>query len=208
MHCERPSTIVRRFAVSVALLCAATALAEPRAAVFRSPGFPTVDAPAIQDEVFAGIADPIADFRILKNYAVLVLPYGSAFPIDAWPDIKAFVKNGGSLVVLGGAPFHQPVHADGRLGVRQPTFAHELLIGPAEELKVPPDTRVAFPDWSWSLPVGATRTWALTIRLATTKHFPDEGGSEGPREGIVRPLVHLATADGLARACPCSSTRR
>jgi hypothetical protein len=179
------------------LLFATAALAAPRAAVFRAEGFPTVDAPVIADEVFAGVADPINDLRKLTDYTVLVLPYGSAFPVDRWPEIKAFVKRGGGLVVLGGAPFHQPVP-----GARQPTYARELLIGPAEEVKVPPNVTVAFPDWSWSIPVSAARTWALTIRLATKPHFPEEHGSEGPREGVVRPLVHLMSADGVPRACP------
>ncbi len=72
------------------------------------------------------------------GYSVLVLPYGSAFPLEAWPAIRDFVKQGGGLVVLGGAPFHQPVRQEaGRyvLGPRQPTFAHELLIGPSDELR-------------------------------------------------------------------------
>jgi len=45
----------------------------------------------------------------LRDVDVLVLPYGSAFPVDAWPRIRGFLHGGGGLAVLGGAPFHEPV---------------------------------------------------------------------------------------------------
>jgi hypothetical protein len=47
--------------------------------------------------------------------SLLVLPFGSSFPVDAWPQIKNFLGRGGNLLVLGGAPFHQPVRfSDGK----------------------------------------------------------------------------------------------
>jgi hypothetical protein len=64
----------------------------------------------------------------------LILTYGSAFPLDAWDAVRAFIWDGGGIVVLGGAPFHQPVtwQADAQgtagggrwiAGPRQPSFA-------------------------------------------------------------------------------------
>jgi hypothetical protein len=110
---------------------------------------------------------------------VLILPYGSAFPLECWPAIRNFLGMGGGLVVLGGAPFYQPVRSnvpgqaprDWRLGPRQPTYARELLIGPAE-----PWVREAgslymtrpVPISGWTQPFpDAMTTWALTVRLAT-----------------------------------------
>lgn len=98
-------------------------------ALFRAPGFPTVDAPVIPDRVLeqalAGM--DVVPMERLKEARVLVLPYGSAVPLDAWPDIRDFVRHGGSLVVLGGSPFEQPMlrNADGtwRRGVRSPAYA-------------------------------------------------------------------------------------
>jgi hypothetical protein len=199
MHCERVSTTVRKSAGSIALfLFASTLLAADRAAVFRAEGFPTVDAAIVPDDAFDGLpVDRVSDLSGLSGYKVLVFPYGSAFPAAAWNDIKTFVRGGGSLVVLGGAPFHQPVP-----GNRTPSYARELLIGPAEEVPVPDGVSMTYPDWSWSLPVNARRTWALTLRLATRPHFPAEHGSEGPHEGVARPLVHLNDAAGIPRACP------
>ncbi|HEV8660765.1 MAG TPA: hypothetical protein VGS96_19335 [Thermoanaerobaculia bacterium] len=162
-------------------------------AIFRAPGFPTIDAPPISqsvlDEALAGMnVEALDDLRRLQRHSLLVLPYGSAFPLEAWSEIRDFVKNGGNLVVLGGAPFHQPVlrTPDGwRRGVRQPTFAHELLIGPAEAVKMSGQT-----------------VWELTVRLGTRAETPGEWGAEAPRDAVVRPLVQLTDGEGIPRACP------
>ena len=146
----------------------------------------------------------------LRDFDVLVLPYGSSFPVDAWPAIRDFVRAGGGLVVLGGAPLHQPVRLEkGRYveGFRQPTFARELLIGPAQELELAsfqgPLKTVAVEGSGWSGPLPeAKRTWALTLRLTDQEDMPGQGGSAGPREGVARPLVHVLDAEGLPRACP------
>ncbi len=207
-----------------AKLSAAQARPSPppsRLALFAAPGFPTVDAPVIApDTLSAAFADlPLATFDSPRSLAeglardaadVLVLPYGSAFPVEAWPAIRRFVDAGGGLLVLGGAPFQVPVRssADGYVqDVRQPTFAHELLIGPAETIDTAgldgPVRVASVPDSGWTrLPAAPGHSFALTIRLAAVKDFPDEGGSEGRRDGIVRPLIHVVDKYGLPRACP------
>ena len=193
-----------------------------RAAVFRAAGFPTADAPPIDDATLtaalAGLPvetldspETLAARLTRTSHDVLVLPYGSAFPLEAWPAIRDFVKHGGGLVVLGGAPFHQPVRQEspGRyvLGPRQPTYAHDFLIGPSDELDAAwyagPLRATAPPagEWEGALPE-PKRTWALTVRLATHEDLPGEGGTAGPRDGVVRPLVHLVDARGVARLCP------
>jgi len=196
----------------------ALATASADVAIFRARDFPTVDAPVIPatvlDEALTGLpVDTLASIDELRarlrshDHDVLILSYGSAFPLDAWTEIREFIKRGGSLVVLGGAPFHQPVRRtpDRRwaLGIRQPTFAHDLLIGPAEAVKVTEGLRVVTPDSSWSLPVEGARTvWELTVRLATRADMPGEHGSEGHRDGVLRALVQLVDAEGIPRVCP------
>jgi hypothetical protein len=192
-----------------------------RVAVFRVAGFPSADAAAI-DEATLGTAlsglpadtfDSAAALSAgLATAAptVLVLPYGSAFPLEAWPAIRDFVKQGGGLVVLGGAPFHQPVRQEGGrfvLGPRQPTFAHELLIGPSDELTAAmfaaPLTSAAAPGSAWNGPLpDARRTWALHVRLGTRADAQSGGGQEAWRDGILRPLVHMNDARGVARMAP------
>ena len=202
---------MKRFlALALLITCSATAQ-ERRVVLFQAPGFPTVDAPAIADDVLRNALTGLpvtrtADLSSLEESSVLVLPYGSAFPLDAWTGIRTFLKEGGSLVVLGGAPFHQPVRRTSdtwELATRQPTFAHEFLIGPAELVTGLPAMRTVYPERSWSRPIkGGRSVWELTVRLTRQMEFPSEHGSEGPREAIVRPLVHLVDDDGLPRACP------
>ena len=197
----------------------------PRALVFRAPGFPTIDAPVIDDGVLdtalaglpvdraANVGELVARLK-LRDVDVLVLPYGSAFPIEAWPRIRAYLRRGGGLAVLGGAPFHEPVRAEpGRAGAwirgpRQTSFAHDLLIGPAEQVDRPTNAKTqlaigvdADTGFTASFPDPKT-TWALTLRLATNKDMPDEHGSAGPRDAVARPLVHVVDAGGTPRGCP------
>jgi hypothetical protein len=190
--------------------------------VFRAAGFPTVDAAEIVsatlEQATAGLPavfpdSPAALAEALRGdrAAVLVLPYGSAFPVEAWPAIRGFLDAGGSLVVLGGAPFAQPVRRESssgyRLGLRHPTYAHSLLIGPAEAVAATdlagPATAVPVEGsgWTGAVPVPGT-TFALTVRLATRKDLPAEQGSEGPKDAVLRPLVHVLDREGIPRAAP------
>jgi hypothetical protein len=190
--------------------------------LFAADRFPTVDAPAIPiallELALSGL--PVDRARSPEELAALldrpsshalVLPHGSAFPLAAWPAIRAFLRRGGGLVVLGGAPFHQPVRLDATSGEwllapRQPTYARELLIGPAEEWQ-----RIPLAAHSTRLLPGTgfienfpecNRVWSLTVRLATKKDTPDEDGTAGPRDAVLRPLVHLIDEAGLACGCP------
>src|SRR5207344_181384 len=118
------------------------------------------------------------------------------------------------LVVLGGAPFHQPVRAEPGSApryvplLRQPTFAHEFLIGPVDALEAsafgPGPARtvsVAETGWESGWPE-VSQAWALTVRLTRRKDMEREDGSSGPRDGVLRPLVHVLDAEGTPRLCP------
>jgi hypothetical protein len=216
-------------------------------ALFRVAGFPTVDAPeiplAVLDQALEGLAvdafhspQDLKDRLKLRTHDVLVLPHGSAFPLHAWGAIRAFLERGGGLVVLGGAPFHQPVRwlvqkeeppealppptpvgevasapANGTepqtgswaLGARQPTFAHELLIAPAEAIS-PAGRAVLLDEAQWRVDPGSvpSTVFELTVRFATRKDFEREDGSAGPRDAVLRPLVQVVDANGIPRACP------
>ena len=193
--------------LAIAVFASNAALAQSPVAVLRIQGFPTVDAPVIAqstlDEALRGLAvESVSTLADLGRFGTLVLPYGSSFPLDEWPHIRTFIARGGNLVVLGGAPFHQPILKGNVLGTRQPTWAHELLIGPADEVRVPDGATVVTPQPFWKTSITGARTvYALTLRLAREPDMPGEHGSEGTREAIVRPLVHVVH-DGLPRAAP------
>jgi hypothetical protein len=212
-------------AVAGALVSSDVQASEARVALFRAEGFPTVDAPALDpallDEALAGIpvdrwttAADLSQQLTASKPSVLVLAYGSAFPAEAWPAIRGYLKSGGGLVVLGGAPFHVPVRsqpgAEGAAswvqGPRQPTYAADLLIGPAEALTrddAAPHTTKPVAESGWATPFPEPKTtYSLKLRLASRKDTPTDDGSAGPRDAVVRPLVHVVDARGLPRACP------
>jgi hypothetical protein len=210
-----------KFLISILALFAfsfAAGAAPLRAVVFFADGFPAADAPepkrAVLEQALASAgpgldaawaSDPVGLGSQLQDAScrLLILPYGSAFPVDSWADIKSFLGRGGNLLVLGGAPFHQPIrHEKGQWvqGFRQPTFAGQLLIGPAEEIAVKPNWAAEIANVV-ALDSPPSRTWALTVRFASTKDFQDEDGGAGVREAILRPLARLADSGGVPRAC-------
>ena len=67
---------------------------------------------------------------LLAANDLLVLPYGSAFPADAWETIQKYLEKG-NLLVLGGRPFFVPVYRDStgwRTGIPQDTYARNIGI--------------------------------------------------------------------------------
>lgn len=106
--------------------------------VFFEKDFPSVDngkiiratlerAFASMDVQFVGLADLQ---KSLGDSDLLVLPYGSAFPADAWEAISQHLEKG-NLLVLGGRPLYVPVYHDSagwRVEQPQNTFSRYLGI--------------------------------------------------------------------------------
>jgi len=196
-----------------------------KVACFLAAGFPTIDAPVIDQKIlkeslgtfdveYCKTADQLTTSLAAGNVRALVLPFGSAFPVDAWPAIQDFISRGGNLIVFGGYTFHQPVvedHGAWILGTPQATYAHRLLIGPADSLILgsspfySKNSRLISPEGStfdagmFELP---TKVYELTVRFTTRNDFADEIGSAGPPEAVLRPLVQIVNGDGLPVACP------
>jgi hypothetical protein len=124
-------------ALCVLTLSASTAFA--RVAVFEQPGFPTIASQPVSHEVLLkaldgddGVflnVDTLKDPAALRDVDLLVLPYGSAFPAEAWTAIHAYLKGGGNLLVIGGQPFRVPVNRDNGNFILEPpqdTYSREL----------------------------------------------------------------------------------
>src|SRR5581483_10502101 len=73
---------------------------------------------------------------------LLVLPYGSCFPKDAWVPILEYLKKGGNLLALGGRPLEVPVRREGKGWKQEPaqTAAYQTLF--IEQWNTVPATRV------------------------------------------------------------------
>ena len=195
-----------------------------KVACFSANDFPTIDAPAIDAKT---LKDALKEFDIeylsleslnanltVEKFRALVLPYGSAFPAEGWQKIHDFISHGGSIVVLGGYPFHQPIledHGTWIPGTPQPTYAHQLLIGPADTITLSSspfyqkNSRMISPegsDFDTRMFQFPTKVYELTVRFTTSNDFPDEIGSAGPRNAVLRPLVQIVNGDDVPVACP------
>ena len=177
------------------LLCCSLGLAQT--VVFQQSGFPTIDSEPLAQSILAAAlggapvfanVDQLRSGEVLKNATLLVFPYGSAFPADAWSGILHYIQHGGNLLLLGGQPFRVPVTGD-------QTFTIEH----------PQDTYARSVDFrhSYAIPLGAATShfaWRPGYsflpkpKLSATKIFAQEGRLQG--------LGYLDAEDGTHLAAP------
>ena len=190
-----------------------------RVAVFVEPGFPAVDTAAVRRDVLGATLDGLdltflgtADLAGLTadRYDVFVNPYGSAFPKDAWPAFLAYLDTGGHWVNLGGVPCAVPVvgsEGGWRAEARQSGFHQRLGVTLACAVATAGVTEwranEALP-WTSGLAtrISADTVWELYYRLSSVADTPDESGSAGPMEAVVRPLASALDPAGRPIAAP------
>ena len=161
--------------------------------IFWEQGFPASDttAPdhpalaALPDSGFAG-AQELAGRLASADTKLLVLPYGSAFPEEAWPSIYAFLQRGGNLLALGGRPFSRAAYRECDANnvcawkLRYPRNAWSkalyindytetpgskgLQLQPNDDL---PELKLAAISWR--------RAWSPTLRLSAEGLYPRIG---------------------------------
>jgi len=159
--------------------------------VFAEAGFPSADsaAPALDQwkllvpgAAFA-TSDLLPSLLAKPSTHLCVLPYGSAFPEDAWPQLLAYLRRGGNLVVIGGRPFTRAAYKDGsvwKLRDYSVRFIQELLIDqyqdtPGSEgltFEPNPDVVTKLPQFAWR------KAFSPVIRLSKGGLYP-RGGSAG-----------------------------
>ena len=136
--------------------------------------------------------------------------HGSYFPKSAWAAILKFLKQGRGLVHTGGAPFKTPVYKDQDewvIEVNQTTYHQDLQIHEALAVDASPINRLAH---TVDIPLFADRESLFTIEptfgfiLHATKasDLPHEGGSSGPMDAHIYPLLKGLSADGREVAAP------
>lgn len=154
------------------------------------------------------------------QYDLLVLPYGSAFPVEAWGAIYSYLQSGGNLVNLGGRPFHIPVLRNGSKwepGREQNAYHKELFIFQSETVDARPVVRheinelYSFLDLPTEL--SYSTAYSLMIRMTDESHYKqfnnlDQadygefeigwGSIDTKWDGVLRG----ATADGRLIAAP------
>ena len=163
--------------------------------VFWQPGFPTVASQPVDRATLSAALDPgFLDLKgleapgALARCELLVLPYGSSVPTDAWKAIEAYLQQGGNLLVLGGQPLRVPVTQVGATFVParpQDTYSRALDLRHTYEVPVARDAHFAWrPGYAF----------ATSPRLQPEKFFTVEGRLNG--------LGYMIDATGLPAAAP------
>ncbi|UWZ81733.1 beta-galactosidase [Occallatibacter riparius] len=166
--------------------------------VLWQPGFPTVGSEPMDRAVLARALDGMnASFVDLKGLKaagaldhadLLVLPYGSAAPVDAWSAIEHYLHSGGNLLIVGGQPLQVPVVQAGENFEQlraQNSYAGE--VGFRNTYEVPVAAGAQF-KWRDGYALGAAP------KIRARKFFAVEGHLDG--------LGYMADKDGLLVAAP------
>jgi len=182
--------------------------------ILDEPGFPVIDTAAVpagllhqalpgaKSSSAAELDRSLAD----KSTSLLVLPYGSAFPIGQWNSIQKFLVRGGNLLTVGGRPFTRPVrYEDGAWRVLPETyaFARELLINDYQE--TPGSARLALvPNADEALGNISELRWlhaySMVVRLSQQETSARIGAS-GTVDSQLKTLL-WGTSNGKRAAAP------
>ncbi len=186
----------------------------PKTVVLWQDDFPFYDtlplSEAMLDAAFPGAAhvpaDALAEALAQPDVSLLVLPYGSAFPFQAWEAIVRHLASGHHLLTIGGAPFSVPIHAQ-RIGFSpgRPTVAFQRVLGINDFTAISTLDLDLTPAHSSFSNIGggwrARRSWALQVRLADESHYDRLGGMGLPHARI-EALLRARTAGGRVLATP------
>ena len=198
---SRPMNAYRKAVLLLsAVACAAIpAKAMAQTVIFRQPGFPAIDSEEISSTTLSaalGKSSTFLDVDQLRagdwanGTKLLVLPYGSAFPVEAWPAVQSYLHKGGNLLLLGGQPLRVPVlgHAKGSFVAESPQDSYSKTIDFRHSYEVPLDGAKTHFEWR----SGYTFMPKTGVRIA--KIFAEEGRLQG--------LGYLDAEDGTHLAAP------
>lgn len=189
---------MRRLILAFVMLCLCSVPLFAKVVVFSQEGFPTLASQPMpgaaltqalsgMDVAFADVQS-LKDAKTLEGAELLILPYGSAFPADAWAAIHAYMSRGGNVLVLGGQPFRVPVISNGgrfEQQREQDTYARQFDFRNTYEVPVAAGARFA---WKTGY------DFLGEERVRARRFFTVEGRVDG--------LGFVKNADGVALAAP------
>ena len=165
------------------------ASAQSGTVILRETGFPAADSAPAPDALLQHVLPDaqLASTSELKNRLnsakLLVLPYGSAFPEDAWPEIYGYLQRGGNLLVIGGRPFTRAAYRDGstwKLRDYSVRYTRPLMMDQYQDtpgsdglkFESNPDIPLAIPQFAWK------HAFSPIIHLSAVDLY-NRGGSAG-----------------------------
>jgi hypothetical protein len=187
---------MRTIARIILVLAISMSHAHGKVVVFWQEGFPTLESQPVPREAlekalnglqpgFASL-DELNKQETLRDAELLVLPYGSAVPANAWAAVLKYLQGGGNLLVLGGRPLTIPVYKEaGGFVADRPETGYSRQIGVEHTYEAP-------------LRAGLKFTW---------KDATFSGGDVQARrvfviEGVSRGLGYLQDSAGERLAAP------
>lgn len=175
-------------------VCAASSAAA-NVIVFHQSGFPAVESEAPSREAladalshldtqFVGI-EALQRSETLDDADLLVLPYGSAFPADAWPAIRSYLRGGGNLLNLGGRALWVPVFSEDSDGFRQdrPQGTYWRALAPVHAAEVPRSDYTRF-DWDPAFPFETESIRVKRVFTIDTLFVANFASPEGKWRGL------------------------
>jgi len=186
-----------------------------KAIIFYDPSFPIIHAEGIEVEELARFgtvvgAEGLASALKGVEGGCFVNMHAPYFPKSAWNGIIQYLRNGGGLLSVGGAPFKRPVrHENGEwiVEAEQTGYHQELYIH--EALKVDA-AKVARVEASEAYPMLADQvglfdiadTWNLVPHTTKNADLPLQMGSAGTMSTQITPLLIGKSADDRELSAP------
>ena len=181
--------------------------------VFAEAGFPLADTTAPSPQQLQTLlpgarfasAEQLPSWLKDSTTRLLALPYGSAFPESAWPDIQAFLQRGGNLLVLGGRPFTRAAYRDAtgwKLRDYSVRFARAIMIDQYQithgsdglQFQTNPEIPLSLPAFHWR------NAFSPIVRLSAADLYK-RGGSAGSIDARLDALA-WGVKDGRKLAAP------
>jgi hypothetical protein len=183
--------IILGFCLAVMFCSAALGEQFAGAVVFHESGFPAADTAAPSDQWINGLLPAAKTASVDQLSAMLqdpathllVLPYGSTFPEQAWQEVFDYLQRGGNLMVIGGRPFSRSAYKDGatwKLRDYSVRFTRPLMIDQYQttpssdglEFQPNPDMTTKLAAFHW------VRGFSPIIRLSAVDLYK-RGGAAG-----------------------------
>ena len=196
-----------------------TRSSKARILVLFDPTFPAIDALQVDRTMLAEAFDDFetrivspAELDDALNFTevdLFVSAHGSAFPARSIDGLLRFLRGGGNWLNLGGTPLAVPVHGKGKdwLQSSRETVYHRLL-GITQSFPVAVSQNAVVRSNSEYMDIKLDREFTFTspfslyYKLTSNRDFPDEDGSAGTRDAIVRPLCWLVSKEDLKMVAP------
>jgi hypothetical protein len=201
------------FCVLFVCVFSLVAQAASHTVVFYEDGFPSADSPdvseaalhaAFTDAEFAGLSQ-LASALESPETKLLVMPYGSAYPEAAWPEILRYLDRGGNLLALGGKPFTRAAYSTSSgWQLRAPSVAASLELFIHDYQETPGSDGLNFePNHDVQPEISAfqwKRAFSPVIRLSVINKYSD-GGTTGDNDADITTLA-WGTKNGHKLAAP------